>query len=58
MIDTCQTPALGYLEVVQVRDAATLLLMIERHTRPNADIWSDQGLAYSLVATLLSIVYY
>jgi len=29
MVDTCQTPALGYLEVVQVRDAATLLPTIE-----------------------------
>jgi hypothetical protein len=47
MVDTSQQPALGYMEVVQQRDALTLLPIIQAHTAPGTTIHSDQWAAYS-----------
>ena len=38
MVDTSQSPALGYMEVVSLRDAATLLPIIQAHTAPGTII--------------------
>ena len=56
MVDVSQTPALGYMEIVgQTRTAATLLPIIQRHTKPNTTIHSDQWRAYNNVGTLPTV---
>ena len=45
-MDTSHTPALGYMEVVRRRDAATLLQIITAHTAPDSVIHSHQWAAY------------
>ena len=55
MVDTSHTPALGYVEVVAQRDAATLLPIIQQHTRPGTEIHSDEWAAYNNVSTLPTV---
>ena len=55
MVDISHTPALGYVEMVDQRDAATLLPIIRRHTNPNTEIHSDQWAAYTNVAALPTV---
>ena len=52
MVDTSHTPALGYMEMVHSRNAATLLRIIQSHVAPGTTIHSDQWRAYSQVAQL------
>lgn len=52
LYDTSQTSALGYMEIVQTRDAPTLLTIIQHHVAPGTVIHSDQWWAYCHVATL------
>ena len=52
MVDTSTSLALGYMEVVQRRDAATLLPIINAHTAPGSIIHSDMWAAYSRVQNL------
>ena len=55
MFDTSQQPALGYMEVVQQRDAATLLPIIQAHPAPGTTIHSDEWAAYRRVSSLPGI---
>ena len=55
MVDTSHIPAVGYMEIVDQRDAATLLPIIRNHTLPGATIWSDMWAAYNAVETLPGI---
>ena len=55
LVDTSHTPALGYMEVVQKRDAATLLPIIAAHTAPGTIIHSDQWAAYRRVHALPNV---
>lgn len=55
LVDTSYSPALGYMEVVQRRDAATLLPIIQAHTAPGTIIHSDDWRAYSRVASLPTV---
>ena len=56
MADTSQTPAVGYMELVQQRDATTLLPIIQQHVLPGTTIWSDQWAAYNNVGSLPGVV--
>ena len=52
LVDTSHTPALGYMEVVQSRDAATLLPIIQAHVAPGTVVHTDQWRAYYQVSNL------
>ena len=52
IVDTSQEPALGYMEIVPARDAATLLPIIQAHTAAGTTVYSDQWGAYNRVQTL------
>ena len=52
MVDTSVSPALGVMELVASRDAATLLPIIQRHVHPEIVVWSDMWAAYNNVQHL------
>jgi transposase-like protein len=52
MVDTSQSPAVVYMELVPQRDAATLLPIIQQHVLPGTTVWSDQWAAYNSVGSL------
>ena len=54
MVDTSHDPALGYMEIVPRRDAATLLPIINTHVAPGTTVWSDQWRAYKRLSSYLS----
>ena len=55
LVDTSQTPALGYMEIVPQRDAATLLPLINAHVVPGTIIHSDEWAAYNRVQRLSNV---
>ena len=55
ILDTSQTPAVGYMEIVEKRDANTLLPIIQRIVRPGSVIYSDEWRAYRNIQTLLGL---
>ena len=55
MVDTSQSPALGYMEVVPRRDTATLLPIISAHTAPGTEIHSDEWAGYRTVHSLPNV---
>ena len=55
MCDTSQQPALGYMEIVNDRTAATLLPIIEDHTHNGTIIWSDSWAAYNNIQQLPTV---
>ena len=52
MVDVSYSPALGYMEIVNQRNAATLLPIIQSHVNPGTTVHSDQWVAYNNVATI------
>ena len=55
MVDITHKPALGYMEIVARRDAATLLPIIDNHLHPGTEVWSDEWRAYSNVGNLTNV---
>ena len=55
MVDIAHTPALGYMEIVAQRDAATLLPIINNHVAPGTEVWSDEWSAYRRVGALSNV---
>ena len=54
-MDTGHSPALGYMQVVQQRNATTLLPIIDSHVAPGTIIHSDDWAAYRRVASLPNV---
>ena len=52
MADTSYSPALGFVQLVAQRDAATLLPIIQNHVAPGTIIHSDQASMYNRVGSL------
>ena len=55
MVDISHTPALGYMEIVAQRDAATLLPIINAHVALGTEVWSDEWSAYRRAGTLPNV---
>ena len=55
MVDTSHDPALGYMQIVPQRDAATLLPIINSHVATGTTVWSDQWAAYNAVSGLSNV---
>ena len=51
IVDISHQPALGYMELVDRRDAATLLPIIQNHVLPGSTIHSDEWRAYSSLSS-------
>ena len=52
MCNTSHSPALGFMQLVPNRTAATLLPIIQSHVAPGTIIHSDQGSMYNRVGSL------
>ena len=55
MVDTSQTPSFGFMQIVQQRDAATLLPIIQQHLLPGTTVHSDEWSSYRRVARLPNV---
>ncbi len=55
MVDTSVTPALGYMEIVPERTAATLLPIIQQHVKPGTIVHSDEWASYRRVSSLPAV---
>ena len=55
LVDTSQSPALGFMEIVPRRDAQALLPIIQAHVQPGTTIHSDEWRAYNTVGELSGV---
>lgn len=53
LVDTSHQPARGYMQIVDRRDANTLIPLIRAHTLPGTIVHSDQWAAYAQVAATI-----
>ena len=54
MVDTTQVPAIGYMEIVSSRDAATLFPIVQAHIRLGTIIWSDRWAVYNAISSTIA----
>ena len=52
MLDTSQSPALGFMQIVPDRTAATLLPILQQHVAQGSVVHSDQWASYNQVGNL------
>ena len=52
MVDCSTSPATGFVQIVERRNAATLLPIIHQHIRPGTMVYSDEWRAYNQVGNL------
>ena len=52
IVDTSTTPAIGYMEIVERRDAGTLLPIIEKVVRQGSTVHSDEWKAYQKISNI------
>ena len=55
MVDTSQSPALGFMQIVPDRTAATLLPILQQHVAPGSVVLSDQWASYNQVGNLPNV---
>ena len=55
IVDTSHQPALGYMEIVPHRDAATLLPIIQAHVATGSIVHSDEWRAYHRIQSQLGL---
>ena len=51
-VDTAQSPALGFMQIVPDRTAATLLPILQQHVAQGSVVHSDQWASYNQVSNL------
>ena len=55
IVDTSHQPALGYMQIVPQRNAATLLPIIQSHVQPGSIVHSDEWRTYSRIQSQLHL---
>ena len=55
MVDTSQSPSLGYMEIVPSRDTLTLRNVIQAHVNPGTAVHTDQWAAYNSLGSLPAV---
>ena len=55
MVDTSQSPSLGYMEIVPSRDTLTLRNVIQAHVNPGTVVHTDQWAAYNSLGSLPAV---
>ena len=55
MADCTSNPALGFMQIVDRRNAETLLPIIQRHILPGSIVYSDQWAAYNRVGNIAGL---
>ena len=55
MVDISHVPALGYMQIVPQRNAATLLPIIQQHIQAGSTVHSDEWAAYNHIQTLPNV---
>ena len=55
IVDTSQSSALGYMQIVNTQDSKTLLFIINNHVAPGTIIHSDEWATYNRIGSLPNV---
>jgi len=58
MVNVSHSPALGYMQVISILNAAIVFPIIEQHVHPGTVVHSDEWAAYHQVQQLPSVKHY